>query len=151
MPNYADNIRTAIAQVENGDVAKLREMYGPKQGRGGAHASWSKMNVMITRRERLFKQLQDEFNGDKDRFFAFFTLPTTENTTKKKGKESSEKLRPFRKIVEAIPHRDKDLAAEKEKAEYQNSEGEFVNGNWEARWGQQNSWEIWRSLGLEKY
>ncbi|KAJ7724911.1 hypothetical protein B0H16DRAFT_1430302 [Mycena metata] len=149
----ADSIRTAITQVENGDVAKLREMYGPKNGRGGAHASWSKMNVMITRRERLFKQLQDEFNGDKDRFFRFFTLPAAENTTKKKGKdkEASEKFRPFRKVVEAIPHRDKDLAAEKKKAEYHNNEGEFVEINWMARWGGHNSWEIWRSLGLEKY
>ncbi|KAJ7020084.1 hypothetical protein C8F04DRAFT_1242222 [Mycena alexandri] len=139
----ADNIRTAIMQVEN-DVRA-------ENGRGGAHTSWSKMNVMITRRERLFKQLQDEFNGDKEHFFTFFTLPTAENTTKKKGKEASEKFRPFRKVVEAIPHRDKDLAAEMKKAQYQNTEGEFAEENWKARWGGHNSWEIWRSLGLEKY
>ncbi|KAJ7123823.1 hypothetical protein C8R43DRAFT_1135875 [Mycena crocata] len=145
----AENLRTAILQVENGEVAKLRERYGPKNGsRGGADPLWSKMNVMVTRRERLFKQLQEEFQGDKDSFFLFFTVT---GTSKKSKKSDTEKLRPFRKVVEAIPHRDKDLKTEKEKSEYNGADGNFSDEIWTVRWSGLNSWEIWRKLGLEKY
>ncbi|KAJ7843872.1 hypothetical protein B0H14DRAFT_2585461 [Mycena olivaceomarginata] len=100
------------------------------------HESWSKTNRLVTRRERLFKQLETEFKGDKDAFFAFITIDK-DKEAEKKPKADDEKLWPYRKVVEAIPHRDKDLAKEKEKAEYQSADGNFSDDPWVARWGQQ--------------
>ncbi|KAJ6595282.1 hypothetical protein B0H10DRAFT_2197372 [Mycena sp. CBHHK59/15] len=80
---------------------------------------WANIKVTITRWERLFLELQNEFNGDKDKFFSFFTTTDTSTGKKRKATESTEKFRPLRLVVEAIPHRDKDLAAEKMQEHFQ--------------------------------
>jgi hypothetical protein len=71
---------------------------------------------------------------------------------KRKARESTdhEKLRPLRLVVEAIPHREKDLAAEKMQEHYQDN-GTFSEDLWLAKWDAQNKREIWRAIGTEKY
>ena len=111
---------------------------------------WANIKVTITRRERLFAELQNEFHGDKDKFFSFFTTANTSTSKKRKVTEPTEKLRPLRLVVEAIPHRDKDLAAEKMQELYQDN-GTFSEDLWVTKWDAQNKWEIWRAIGKEKY
>jgi len=152
--NHATSLRDVIAQVESGDVAHIRQLYGPCKGRP-AISLWQTVKCTICRRERLYSQLQDEFCGDKDRFFVFFMIPKPEvndKSSKRKGKRSApvEQLRPLRKVDEAISRRDKDLAEVMTSEEY-SDEGSFSSAKWEARWPGMNRWEIWRALGKERY
>ena len=149
--NHATSLRDVIAQVEAGDVAHIRQLYGPRKGRP-AISLWQTVKCTICRRERLYSQLQNEFCGDKDRFFVFFMIPVNEKPSKRKGKRSApvEQLRPLRKVDEAISRRDKDLAEVMTSEEY-SDEGSFSSAKWEARWPGMNHWEIWRALGKERY
>jgi hypothetical protein len=77
-------------------------------------------------------------------------VPDVTTGRKRKATEPAEKLRPLRLVVEAIPHRDKDLAEEQKKVEYREN-GEFSYSRWGQRWDGQNKWEIWRAIGKERY
>jgi hypothetical protein len=106
--NRADNLRAVIAQVESGEVRRIRERYGPKHGRrGGADKLWPSVNVAITRRERLYKQLEEEFNGDKEKFFHFFSVVDLKGKGAVgvgTGKEPVlERLRPFGRLSKPYP------------------------------------------------
>ncbi|KAK6984581.1 hypothetical protein R3P38DRAFT_3231534 [Favolaschia claudopus] len=147
----AEGLRDVISQVENGEVARIRELYGPQEGRD-ANPLWQTLKITVNRRERLANELRNEFNGDKDRFFTFFTVAQDSQNALKKRKKSqpAEKLRPLRLVVEAIVHRDRALEIEKQLAEYQ-SNGVFVAELWEGKWAGKNKWEIWRAIGKEDY
>jgi hypothetical protein len=126
-------------QVDSGEVRRIRDLYGPQKGRL-AFPVWARIKVTITRRERVHEQLSTEFQGDKDRFFNFFTLTP--------GKDA---LRPYRKIAEAIPQMRKDLKAEMALPAYLDMAGAFSMALWEQRWAGRNRWEVWRELGQEQY
>ncbi|KAJ7276738.1 hypothetical protein C8J57DRAFT_1583977 [Mycena rebaudengoi] len=147
----AEGLRDVVSQIENGEVAKIRELYGPEKGRP-TNPMWATIKGTITRRERIAEELQNEFNGDKEKFFAYFTITDIPVAHGKKTRATlpAEKLRPLRLVSEAIPHRDTDLAAEKELAEYQEN-GLFSLDLWAKKWDGQNKWEIWRIIGKEKY
>ncbi|KAJ7715305.1 hypothetical protein DFH07DRAFT_785639 [Mycena maculata] len=148
--NRADSLREVIAQIENGDVAKIRKLYGPQKDRA-TNPMWATIKVTITRRERLGSELANEFNGDKEWFFTFFTFtPDPSMGKKRKSTEPVAKLHPLRRVVEAIPHRDKDLQMEQSLEEYQN-DGVFSEDAWNTKWEGKNKWEIWREIGKEKY
>jgi hypothetical protein len=155
--NMAKNLKEAIAQVESGQVKEIRERYGPTHGSAGSSAEWKMVKTVVNKRERIYGQLASEFDGDKDRFFAFFTVePSTEHTKKQKprrGKFAVDgvQLRPLNKVAAAIYIRDKDLTEEKKSSDYCDSNGSFRKDLWEARWGRMNQWEIWRELGKERY
>ncbi|EED78054.1 predicted protein [Postia placenta Mad-698-R] len=136
---HVTGIHDVVAQIENGSVARLRTQYG------GTRA-WETIKVGICRREHLYGELQDAFGGDKDRFYAFFAEPPD---PRKRRKQDS--LRSYRLVVEAIPHRKKDIAHEQLKLEYQDVFGTFSEQCWRERWKSMNDWEIWRKLGLERY
>ncbi|KAJ7585891.1 hypothetical protein C8J56DRAFT_891752 [Mycena floridula] len=97
--NKETGLRQAISQVENGLVNQVRGRYGPKDGkRGTADAAvWDKLKVAITRRERVYKVLQNDFLGNKEAFFMFFTAPTSSRKRGSKGKEkeAGESLRSY--------------------------------------------------------
>ena len=137
----AEGLCDVIAQVESGQVQAIREKYGP-QRRRPTHLMWGKIKVAITRRERLYTLFKEQFQGDKDRFFAFF----------KKQQKSNEghAFMAFRAVVEAIPHMERDLAAEKEKPEYF-AFNSFSDAIWDNKWKLQNKMEIWRAIGKESY
>ncbi|KAJ7877707.1 hypothetical protein B0H14DRAFT_2342242 [Mycena olivaceomarginata] len=145
----ADGLGDVISQIENGDVAKIRELYGPQTGRA-TNPMWTNIKGTITRRERIGQEFEREFGGDKGKFLGFFTVPDVTTGRKRKAAEPAEKLRPLRLVVEAIPHRNKDLAEEQEKVEYREN-GEFSSSRWGQRWDGQNKWEIWRAIGKERY
>ncbi|KAJ7472502.1 hypothetical protein FB451DRAFT_1367472 [Mycena latifolia] len=146
----ADGLRDVIAQHESGAVAKIRDLYGPVKGRE-TNPMWKNIKVTITRRERLVLEFQNEFQGDKEKFFSFFTTTDPGSTgNKRKAPEPVEKIRPLRRVVEAIPHRDKDLKTEQQLEDYQNS-GVFSEDLWVTKWAGYNKWEIWRAIGKEKY
>ncbi|KAJ7760216.1 hypothetical protein DFH07DRAFT_740826 [Mycena maculata] len=148
--NRADSLREVITQIENGDVAKIRKLYGPQKDRA-TNPMWATIKVTITRRERLGSELANEFNGDKEWFFTFFTFTPDPSTGKKrKSTEPVAKLHPLRRVVEAIPHRDKDLQMEQSLEEYQN-DSVFSEDAWNTKWEGKNKWEIWREIGKEKY
>jgi hypothetical protein len=147
--NRAIDLREVIAQCESGAVGNIRKLYGPEKGRL-TNPMWANIKVTITRRERLFLELQTEFNGDKAKFFSFFTTDNTATGKKRKATETTEKLRPLRLVVEAIPHRDKDLAAEKMREHYREN-NLFSEDLWATKWDAMNKWEIWRAIGKEKY
>ncbi|KAK7006980.1 hypothetical protein R3P38DRAFT_3325928 [Favolaschia claudopus] len=123
----AEGLRDVISQVENGEVARIRELITLK--------------ITVNRRERVANELRNEFNGDKDRFFTFFTVAQDSQNALKKRKKSqpAEELRPLRLVVEAIVHRDRAF------------NGVFVAELWEGKWAGKNKWEIWRAIGKEDY
>ncbi|KAJ6459716.1 hypothetical protein C8R47DRAFT_1327912 [Mycena vitilis] len=146
----ADGLRDVIAQIEGGEVARMRELYGPKPGRA-TNPMWALIKVTITRRERLGVEFNTEFGGNKDKFFSFFTYQVQPSGKKRKATATgTETLRPSRLIVQAIPHRNKALDVERLSEEYREN-GDFSQDLWEKKWDGQNKWEIWRSIGKEKY
>jgi hypothetical protein len=58
---------------------------------------------------------------------------------------------PYRRVVEAIPHRDKDIREEREDRAYRDENGSFSIQRWHEKWGNANYWEIWRMLEKEYY
>ena len=153
---HATNLREVVEQLERGDVQRIRDKYGPQQGRASDRI-WARIKVTVNRRERLYHQLKDpgEFNDDKDHFFKFFTA--TRNTSmpatgrKRKVAEGDLGMVPYRRIVEAIPHRDKDIQEERGSPAYWDETGTFSSQRWHERWGNSNNWEIWRVLEKEHY
>lgn len=135
----AKDLRAVIAQAEAGDVQRMRQLYGPEKGRPTC-PMWKQIKGTVTRRERVYDQLVKEFQGNKELFFSFFSIPGTPDM-----------LRPYRKIAEAIPWMQDDLAAERALPCYRNEAGSFSSDCWEQRWGGKNSWETWRALGKEQY
>ena len=155
----AANLREVIEQMERGDVERIRDKYGPREGRP-SDPMWASIKVTVNRRERLYHQLMDpgEFGGNKEQFFAFFASPrgTAENgSSHRKRKADDDELSadtiPFRLVTEAIPRRDKDIKLEREKPEYRSEGGSFSIERWRERWGEANDWEVWRALGKEHY
>ncbi|KAJ7159816.1 hypothetical protein C8R43DRAFT_345514 [Mycena crocata] len=145
----ADGLRDVIQQHESGEVAKIRALYGPQAGRD-TDLMWGKIKVTITRRERLAAEFETQFNGDKEKFFSFFAKPDPPSKSKGKSGKQGKRLRPLRRVVEAIPHRERDLLTEQQREEYQ-KDGTFAEELWAQKWGGQNRWEIWRAIGKEKY
>jgi hypothetical protein len=133
----ADGLREVIAQIESGKVQAIRDKYGPRSKRPG-DPMWPKIKVAVTRRERVYTLFKKEFNGDKEHFFSFFSKK------QHKGNEGCS-LEAFRTVVEAIPHMEKDLCAEKEKPEY------VSEVTWADKWKGLNKMEIWRAIGKESY
>ena len=65
--------------------------------------------------------------------------------------DQQDSLQAFRPVVQAIPHMEMDLAAEKKKSEYQDDSGNFSEALWQNRWERLNKMEIWRAIGKEDY
>ena len=63
--------------------------------------------------------------------------------------EGNLEMVPYWLIVEAILLYDKDIQEEKESPAYLDETGSFSSPHWHARWGNANSWEIWRMLEKE--
>lgn len=153
--SHASSLREVIKQVEEGHVQQIRDKYGPKKGRP-SHPLWENIKSTVNRRERLYAQLKNEFAGEKEHFFDFFTRrpedgPSVASSSKGKRKASGESLFPLRKVVEAIPRRDKDLAGERLRDVYRDDIlGDFSEAKWCEHWGSRNSWEVWRAMGMEK-
>ncbi|KAJ7628600.1 hypothetical protein FB45DRAFT_1028678 [Roridomyces roridus] len=152
-----DGLDQIIDQVESGAVAKIRALYGPKDGQPkSAHKSWGSFKNIVSKRERLHRILNEDFGGDKSLFFSYFTAPPTADKppARKKIKTDDDlksKYRPYRKIVEARPWCEADLVVEREKGQYRTVTGEFSTELWVARWGSKNSWEVWREIARERY
>ncbi|KAH7904815.1 hypothetical protein BJ138DRAFT_1018596 [Hygrophoropsis aurantiaca] len=144
----AETLRDMIIQVENGSVQRIRDRYGPVPGRA-SDPMWKTLKGKVTKRERLHQQLIEQFDSNKERFFAFFTVDI--GSAKRSKKKHSPCLRPSRLVVEAIPHLTRDLKEERKKDMYQDGEGRFAAHLWEARWGDANDWEVWRIMGKEFY
>ena len=145
----ARNLHKIIQQVENGDVARIRERYGPQEGRA-AHSMWPKIKLAVTRRERVSWELMVEFGGDRDRFFGFFVKQAS--SRKRKAVEGDNETVAYRKLVQAISRRDRDLQDEQENnVIYRDDRGEFSESRWLEKWGTLNRWEVWRALGKEQY
>jgi hypothetical protein len=62
-----------------------------------------------------------------------------------------ETLWAFRLVVQAIPHMQADIQAERTKLCYSDSSGGFSDEIWQDKWQGQNNMEIWRALGKENY
>ncbi|KAG1722935.1 uncharacterized protein EDB91DRAFT_1209957 [Suillus paluster] len=131
----AQDLCDAIQQVEDGTVSRVHERYGPRDGRA-TDEMWGHLKGKITKRERLYGLLAGAFEGDRDRFFEYFT-PT---------------LVALRMVVEAIPHCQKDLQDERRNTRYVDLvSGKFSKELWRAVWGDRNDWYVWRELGKEWY
>ncbi|KAJ7660297.1 hypothetical protein DFH06DRAFT_1130189 [Mycena polygramma] len=71
-----EGLPAIIQQIESGAVQAIRDRYGPsKPGqRGTADASWPKYSNLVSKRERLHRILTQDFEGDKGRFLAYFSV-----------------------------------------------------------------------------
>ena len=150
--SHASSLREVVEQVEEGRVQQIRDKYGPQKGRL-PNPLWENIKGTVNRREQLYVQLEKEFAGERERFFDFFTRqPRDESAASSKGKRkaSGESLFPLRKVVEAIPRRDRDLAGERLRDVYRDDAGDFSDVKWCEHWGSMNSWEVWRAMGMEK-
>jgi hypothetical protein len=147
-----EGLQDVVQQIESGAVKAIRTRYGPVEKRHGtADPLWPKYKNPVSKRERLYKVVEQDFEGNKERFFAFFSVPKK----RKRGDEdptlSEDRLQSYRKIVEAKPWCEADLEAERQKEQYRNRNGEFAEDMWTARWGAKNSWEVWREMKRERY
>ncbi|THH15724.1 hypothetical protein EUX98_g9420 [Antrodiella citrinella] len=162
----ASGLRDVIKQMKNGEVQAYRARYGPSsQGEGGsvtrAHKDWNTLNVTITRRERIYREFLSEFQGNEERFFAFFTCVSDDDgpdptgsvrKRKRKAPDDVEQLRPLRLVAEAIPHMNRDVEVEKAHSLYRDpTTADFLPDVWAKQWEGRNKWEIWRELGKEAY
>ncbi|KAJ7870206.1 hypothetical protein B0H14DRAFT_2503385 [Mycena olivaceomarginata] len=147
-----EGLQDIVHQIESGAIKAIRIRYGPvDERRGTADPSWPKYKNLVSKRERLYKVLERDFEGNKERFFAFFSLPKKRKRDDEDPTLSEDRFQSYRKIVEAKPWCEADLEAERQKEQYHNSNGEFAEGKWTARWGAKNSWEVWREMKRERY
>jgi hypothetical protein len=147
----AEDLSEVIDQVVRGDVKRIRDKYGPLAGRA-PDPMWESMKVTVTRRERIYREFSEQFDGNKHRFHNFFTLAQADRGKgKRKPKNGGPALRSLRKAAGAIPNVRKAMKAEKAKQEYLDDGGSFCEVLWKEKWGDLNEWEVWRALGLEKY
>jgi len=148
--NKANGLREAIAQVKSGEVQAIRNKYCLKSQKEPLNPVCNSIKNVISHWEHLFLQLNAQFGGDDDQFFTFFTLTLGQLQSKKKQKKG-ENLREMQKLVEAITHMEKDIAAEKQHHKYLGPNGQFSAALWQTVWGNQNDWEVWWQLRLETY
>jgi hypothetical protein len=127
----ANNIREAIQQVQQGEVKAIRNHYCPKSKKDPSNPTWNSIKNAISHRERLYLQLQTQFCGDEDRFFAFFTL-TSEELKHRRQTKGQEGLRGMRKIVESISRMEAAIQKEKAISRYSDSDGTFSPPLWNA-------------------
>ncbi|KAJ6563454.1 hypothetical protein B0H10DRAFT_2200665 [Mycena sp. CBHHK59/15] len=134
-----EGLRDVIQQIESGAVQAIRDRYGPSEygRRGTADPAWPKYSNLVSKRERLHRILTQDFGGNKDKFFNFFSTPPPASKKRKRDNNGSsstdEHFRSFRKIVEAIPWCETDLAVEHRKEEYISVDGEFCEVLWVTR------------------
>ena len=152
--SHASLLYEVIEQVEEGQFQQIQDKYGPKKGHP-SHPLWENIKSTVNWQEWLYAQLKNEFAGEKQHFFGFFTCqpeggPSVASSSKGKCKASGESLFPLRKVVEAIPIWDKDLAGERLRDVYRDDTGDFSEAKWCERWGSKNGWEVWRAMGMEK-
>jgi hypothetical protein len=154
-----EGLRDVIQQIESGAVATIRARYGPSADgrRKTADPSWGKYKNLVSKRERLQRILAEDFGGDKDKFFDFFSVKSSGEKEKKRKRAdegpaaSKERFQPYRGIVEARPWCETDVVAERQKEHYRSAAGEFSEELWVARWGTKNTWEVWRDMKMERY
>ena len=152
--SHASSLHEVIEQVEEGQVQRTRDKYGPKKCHP-SHPLWENIKGTVNQQEQLYAQLKNEFAGEKQHFFDFFTHqpedgPLVASSSKSKCKASGESLFPLHKVVEAIPRWDKDLAGERLRDVYRDDTGDFSEAKWCECWGSKNGWEVWRAMGMEK-
>ncbi|KAG1775336.1 hypothetical protein EV702DRAFT_973264 [Suillus placidus] len=146
---HAQDLCEAIQQVENGTISRIHECYGPQDGRA-TDEMWGHLKGKITKHERLYGLLTSAFEGDKDRFFEYFTVPAASKG--KKQSHGKHKLVALQLIVEAIPRCQKDLQDKRQNNRYIDPvSGQFSEELWKAVWGGRNDWYVWRALGREWY
>ncbi|KIJ42527.1 hypothetical protein M422DRAFT_254303 [Sphaerobolus stellatus SS14] len=131
-PADIDGIQDVILQVQDGTVQRLRNKYGPKGSSGGksSHQIWSTVGQQISRREHLFKDFKEEFNGDLESFVAYFTYLGNV------------------KFEDILKH-DKALKAEQDKDHYKGDDGQFSEEKWKAIWSNKHQWDIWYEINPE--
>ncbi|KAJ7898296.1 hypothetical protein B0H14DRAFT_2557328 [Mycena olivaceomarginata] len=136
-----EGLQDVVQQIESGAVKAIRTRYGPVEKRHGtADPLWPKYKNPVSKRERLYKVVEQDFEGNKERRESAVTrIPLYD------------RLQSYRKIVEAKPWCEADLEAERQKEQYRNRNGEFAEDMWTARWGAKNFWEVWREMKRERY
>ncbi|KAJ7137298.1 hypothetical protein C8R46DRAFT_1357612 [Mycena filopes] len=150
-------LQAIIQQIESGAVQAIRDRYGPsKPGhRGTADPSWPRYSNLVSKRERLYRILIQDFGGNKERFFNFFSVPPPVAKKRKRADDEpttvEDHYRSFRKIVEAVPWCEADLATERRNNQYLGADGNFSEDLWKGRWKTSNGWEVWREIGRERY
>lgn len=140
-----NGLREAIKQVEDGEVKAIRDALG----RG--HPRWLSIKSVITRREKVYRALLQDFEGDKEKFFAYFTRPIIDTTKRRKSALSvdDENLYSFSDVAERlIPAMVQALVTEKKKEKYMEN-GKFSDALWKENWGDMNRFMIWDSLKAE--
>ncbi|KAF7965123.1 hypothetical protein HWV62_45547 [Athelia sp. TMB] len=147
------DIREAIQQCKSGLVADLRNNYGPSivngKRTGRSHPLWDSVKNIVSRRERLYAQLKQHFDDDEEKFYGFFTVPSSECS--RSSKNAAPALRSMNCLVNSISKMEDALASERQKASYCTADGNFSTVLWKSVWDDKNDWEVWRALGKEEY
>lgn len=109
----------------------------------------------MNKHERVYKVLCDAFAGDEDKFYEYFTVRNEELAARKRkrkaGTDPDLNLRAYQLVAEAIPRCKFDINKEKQHSRYRDITGGFSDELWRTQWKNQNDWEVWRALGLERY
>ena len=75
-----------------------------------------------------------EFGGDRDRFFGFF-IKQASSRKRKAVKGDDDETVAYRKLVQAISRRDRDLQDERENnVVYRDDHGGFLESRWLEKW-----------------
>jgi hypothetical protein len=135
-----EGLREVLEQVQSGLVERLRVKYGPGRNKK-ADPLWATLGQQISRRERLARDFESEFQGDMERFLDFFTY------TGSVRRKVEVKTRSMRLLVTLdIPNRNKCLEQEQQRKHYKDDKGVFSKEKWLEKWGSKNKWDIYYEL-----
>ena len=70
--SHASSLHEVIEQVEEGQVQRTQDKYGPKKCHP-SHPLWENIKGTVNQQEQLYAQLKNECAGEKQHFFDFFT------------------------------------------------------------------------------
>ncbi|KAF8480572.1 hypothetical protein JB92DRAFT_3102092 [Gautieria morchelliformis] len=135
-----EGLREVLEQVQSGLVQRLRDRYGPGKDKK-ADPLWATLGQQISRRERLARDFESEFQGDMDRFLGFFTYTSS---VRRKVEVKTRSMRLL--VTKDIPNRTKCLEQEQQQECYRDEKGVFSKEKWLERWGSKNKWDIYYEL-----
>jgi hypothetical protein len=121
--NRAEGLHDVITQVKSGQVQVIQQKYRPQIG-WVTDLMWAKIKGAVTQQEWLYALFKQEFGNNEDQFFAFCRRDQRHG-------DCEDSLQAFQQVVQAIPHMERELTAEKQKSTYLDDSGTFSEAVWE--------------------
>ncbi|KAF8521808.1 hypothetical protein JB92DRAFT_3094344 [Gautieria morchelliformis] len=130
---HTEGLCEVLEQVQSGLVQCLRDRYGPGKDKK-ADPLWATLSQQISRRERLARDFESEFQGDMERFLGFFTYT---GSVRRKVEVKTRSMHLL--VTKDIPNHTKRLEQEQQQEHYKDEKGVFSKENGWRGGGQKTS------------